>query len=130
MKLKDLLYKVDVRLGSDSVDNILINKVEFDSRKIQKDDLFIAIKGNQLDGHDFIEQAIKNGAIAVLCQDESVNRIEGVCYIFVEDSSYSMSFISGNFYNNPSRSIKVIGVTGTNGKTTIVTLLHQLFTDM
>ena len=62
MKLKDLLYKVDVRLGSDSVDNILINKVEFDSRKIQKDDLFIAIKGNQLDGHDFIEQAIKNGA--------------------------------------------------------------------
>jgi UDP-N-acetylmuramoyl-L-alanyl-D-glutamate--2,6-diaminopimelate ligase len=124
--LKDILYKtrlIEV-IGST---NITINSISFDSRKIEKDTLFIAVKGTQSNGHEYINETIAKGAIAILCEDlpEIIN--EKVTYIKVNDTSQSLGIVASNFYDTPSENIKLVGVTGTNGKTTTVTLLFQLF---
>jgi UDP-N-acetylmuramoyl-L-alanyl-D-glutamate--2,6-diaminopimelate ligase len=124
--LKDILYKAGIIevIGST---NIAITALSFDSRKVEKDSLFIAIKGTLSDGHKYIDDTITKGAIAILCEElpEAIN--DKVTYIKVKDTSAALGIIAGNFYDNPSEKIKLVGITGTNGKTTTVTLLFSLF---
>jgi UDP-N-acetylmuramoyl-L-alanyl-D-glutamate--2,6-diaminopimelate ligase len=124
--LSDILYKAGIVevIGST---NIAINAIAFDSRKVERHGLFIAVKGETVDGHDFIDTAIALGAIAVVCQVIPEVQKEKVNYIKVKDSAAALGYIAANFYDNPSASLKLIGVTGTNGKTTTVTLLYRLF---
>ncbi|MBN8696635.1 MAG: UDP-N-acetylmuramoyl-L-alanyl-D-glutamate--2,6-diaminopimelate ligase [Bacteroidetes bacterium] len=124
--LKDILYKAGIIEVVGST-NIAITALSFDSRKIEKDSLFIAIKGTLSDGHKYIDDTISKGAIAILCEEIPANQNEKVTYIKVKDTSAALGIIAGNFYDNPSEKIKLVGVTGTNGKTTTVTLLFTLF---
>lgn len=103
-----------------------INAVHFDSRKVEKGDLFVAQRGVSADGHAFIDKAVAAGASAVICEELPQKRQAGVSYLVTADSSYALGVIAGNFYNNPSRKLKLVGVTGTNGKTTTATLLYEL----
>lgn len=127
--LKDILYKVNIVkvVGNTSV---AVHDIHFDSRKVSLNDLFVAIKGSSSDGHQFIKQASHAGAIAVVCEDLPKELINGITYIQVIDSKAALATIASNFYENPSDKIKLIGITGTNGKTTIATLLYQLFTKL
>ena len=124
--LKDILYKVSIEAVKGGTD-IVINKIEFDSRKIELNDVFVAIKGSLSDGHDFIEKALNQGATAVICEEFPELIVNGVTYIKVANSNEALAFIAANYYDNPSSKLKLVGVTGTNGKTTIATLLYQLF---
>jgi len=124
--LKDILYKVAVEKVVGST-NISINAVQFDSRKVVANTLFVAQKGLHFDGHEFISQTIENGAVAIICEDLP-QKIEGhVTYVQVIDSNDALAIVAANFYNNPSERLQLVGVTGTNGKTTIATLLYRLF---
>lgn len=125
-KLTEIIKGVELIASYGAID-IELSSIEFDSRKIENGDLFIAVKGCSVDGHNYIYQAIKNGAIAVVCEEIPGERNKQVTYLLVKDSSYALGIIASNFYNNPSSKLKLIGVTGTNGKTTIVNLLYQLF---
>lgn len=107
--------------------DISVSGIQFDSRRVQGDELFIAVKGTVSDGHDFLTQALQNGAVAVVCQHLPAVQEPGITYILVADSSYALGHIAHAFYNRPSDKVKLIGVTGTNGKTTVATLLYQLF---
>lgn len=110
--------------------DVLIKNIVFDSREVSEDSLFVAQKGSMLDGHQYIEKAVGQGAIAVVCE-ELPKRIEnGVCYIQVADSGKALGTIAAEFYDHPSEKLKLIGITGTNGKTTIVTLLFNLFREL
>jgi len=124
--LKDILYKVAVEavVGSTEVD---ILAVEFDSRKVILGALFVAQKGLIFDGHKFIDKAIDNGATIIVCEEFPKNIFPKKTYIKVKDSNEALAIIASNFYDNPSEKLKLIGVTGTNGKTTIATLLYRLF---
>lgn len=124
--LKDILYKAGIVevIGST---NIAITALSFDSRKIEKDSLFIAVKGTQSDGHQYIDETISKGAIAILCEEIPTAINEKATYVKVNDTSLALGIIAANFYDNPSEKIKLVGVTGTNGKTTTVTLLFTLF---
>ena len=124
--LKDILYKVNIVSVIGSTD-LNFNKIEFNSRSISKNDLFVAIKGNDLDGNFYIPQAIDNGAKIILCESSPKIIVKGISYVIIKDSRQSLAIISSNFYNNPSSKLKLIGITGTNGKTTTSTLMHQLF---
>ncbi len=124
--LKDILYKVSLIEVVGST-NVAINAIQFDSRKIGKDNLFVAMRGTVSDGHKYIDNTITAGAIAVLCEEIPVSINEKITYIKVKDTSASLGIIASNFYDNPSEHIKLVGVTGTNGKTTTVTLLFNLF---
>ncbi|CAM3534163.1 UDP-N-acetylmuramoyl-L-alanyl-D-glutamate--2,6-diaminopimelate ligase [Flavobacterium saliperosum] len=126
MILKDILYKVAIEAVKGPTD-IDVNKIEFDSRKIVSDDVFVAIKGTVSDGHDFIEKAINLGATVIICEAFPTIIVEGITYVQVKDSSAALAFMAANFYGNPSANLKLVGVTGTNGKTTIASLLYQLF---
>lgn len=128
-EIRDILY--NVRITSTVGDmNIDIKGIAFDSRKAEPGFLFVAIKGTHADGHTFIDKAITLGAIAIVCEQlpESTNHL--VTYVTVKDTTLALGVICGNFYGNPSKKLKLVGVTGTNGKTTIATLLFQLFTAM
>ena len=127
MILADLLYKVSIRavLGSTNID---VKDLQVDSRKVSTASCFIAIKGSSMDGHLFIDIAIQNGATTVICETLPVAVSENITYVQVENTAVAAGYISHNFYGAPSASIKLVGVTGTNGKTTIVTLLWKLFT--
>lgn len=127
MKIKDLLYKVSIDAVQGSTD-LEIRQVEFDSRKIGAGDLFIAVRGTASDGHQFIEKAIAQGAAAIVCEQLPQSLIEGITYVQVGNSASALAYIAANFYGNPSRELQLVGVTGTNGKTTVATLLYQLFT--
>ncbi len=124
--LSEILYKVKLEevLGST---HMAISSVTFDSRTVKKDSLFLATKGTAAVGPLFIEKAIENGAIAIVCEIVPENKNESVTYVKVEDSSYSLGIIACNYFDNPSEKIKLVGITGTNGKTTTVTLLFNLF---
>ena len=124
--LSDLLYKAGIEEVSGDT-SISIEKVCFDSRKVEADTLFIAIRGTVVDGHHFIAEVIAKGATAVVCEEMPAERFQSVTYIQVKDSSLALAIIAANFYDHPSDKLKLIGVTGTNGKTTVVTLLHTLF---
>jgi len=125
--LRDILYKVTLEkvVGNTAV---AIRDLHFDSRKVGLDDVFIAIRGTVSDGHEFIKKAVDNGAIAVVCEAMPEQLVNGVTYVQVSDSQQAMAIMAANFYGNPSENLKLIGVTGTNGKTTIATLLYNLFT--
>jgi len=124
--LKDILYKVAIEAVHGTTD-VAISKIEFDSRKIELNDVFVAIKGTLSNGHDYIEKALNLGAIAIICEDFPATIVNGVTYIKVKDTNEALAFLSANYFNNPSHNIKLVGVTGTNGKTTIASLLYQLF---
>ena len=124
-KLKDILYKVSIQtiIGSTEVD---VKHITFDSRNVLKNSLFIALLGTDFDGHTFIDNAIKKGARVIICQTLPSNIIDGKVYVVVDDSRIALSLIASNFYDNPSEKLDLIGITGTNGKTTISTLLHKV----
>lgn len=124
--LKDILYKVAIEVVKGSTD-VAVNAIDFDSRKIGLDDVFVAIRGTVSDGHDFIEKAISQGAIAIICEEFPEKIVNGVTYIKVKNTNEALAFLANNFYNNPSSKIKLVGITGTNGKTTVASLLYQLF---
>ena len=128
-KLKEILKNIEI-VSITGTENIKINSVNFDSRKTESGDLFVAVRGTQVDGHIFIDQVIENGAVAVVCEEIPKNLKKNVTYIIVKDSKYALGFICSNYFDNPSSKLKLIGVTGTNGKTTVVTLLHNLFTKL
>ena len=124
--LKDILYKVtlDTVVGST---NILVRNIHFNSRNVAINDVFVAVKGSLTDGHQYIESAIQQGVIAIVCQELPSVTKAGVTYVKVDDSSAALAIMASNFYGNPSENLKLVGVTGTNGKTTIASLLYQLF---
>lgn len=124
--LKDILYKVSIEEIVGAADAV-VNAVHFDSRKVAKNDLFVAQKGVTVDGHLFISKAIELGAKVVVCESFPEDLDKSVTYVRVADSNVALAIISSNYFNNPSSKLKLIGVTGTNGKTTIATLLYQLF---
>ena len=126
MKLIELLKYVTPQaiIGNQEVD---ITGVNIDSRKIEKNHLFVAIKGTQTDGHRFIPKALELGAVAVLCEDLSEEQLPGVTYVRVASTEATVGPVATMFYGEPSRHLKLVGVTGTNGKTTIATLLYNMF---
>lgn len=124
--LRDILDKANVLEVLGSVD-IEIHSLKFDSRTVERGCLYFAIKGTASDGHQFIPDAVKSGAVAVVCEKIPENPQGNVAFILVNDSGYAKAIIASNFYGNPSSLLNLVGVTGTNGKTTTVTLLHQLF---
>ena len=124
--LKDILYKVAIESVTGSTE-IAVNKIDFDSRKIEDNDVFIAIRGSLSDGHDYIEKAIQLGAIAIICDTLPDNPAKGITYIKVKDTNTALAFMAANYFGNPSEKLRLVGVTGTNGKTTIASLLFQLF---
>jgi UDP-N-acetylmuramoyl-L-alanyl-D-glutamate--2,6-diaminopimelate ligase len=127
--LRDILYRVSLEevIG---LTNVAIPAVAFDSRKVEKHGLFVAVRGTVVDGHKYIEKAVEKGALAIVCEELPAERDEAVTYIRVADSKEALGFIAANFYNNPSENLKLVGVTGTNGKTTVATLLYELFRQM
>lgn len=128
-ELKDILYRVNITSASGDM-NIGVAGVSFDSRQVKKDFLFVAVKGTQSDGHAFISTAIKNGAIAVISEKLPDSLSPNVTYVTVKNSARALGVAAANFYNNPSSKLKLVGVTGTNGKTTVATLLYKLFTSL
>ena len=124
--LKDILYGVSLSAVSGDT-NVMVNNVHFDSRKVEMDDVFVAIRGTVTDGHNYIQKAVDSGARAIVCEQLPELMVNGVSYIQVEDCHSALSIIASNFYDNPSKNLKLIGVTGTNGKTTVSTLLYNLF---
>ncbi len=124
--LKDILYKVAIEAVKGTTD-VSVGKIEFDSRKIVSDDVFVAIRGTVSNGHDFIEKAISLGAVAVVCEVVPETTHDGITYVQVEDTSLALAYMSANYYGDPSAKLKLVGVTGTNGKTTIASLLYQMF---
>ncbi len=128
IELKDILYKVKLMATSGHM-NVAIGKVCFDSRKVEKGDLFVAVKGTRVDGHQFIDDVIQKGCSAVVSEQVPRN-MENVTFCQVADSAAALGIIASNYYGNPSHKLKLVGVTGTNGKTTTVFLLYQLFRNL
>jgi UDP-N-acetylmuramoyl-L-alanyl-D-glutamate--2,6-diaminopimelate ligase len=124
--LKDIVYKVAIEAVKGSTD-IAIGKVDFDSRKIEKNDLFVAIRGTISDGHDFISKAVELGASAIICDTLPAIVSDSVTYIQVKDTNAALAVVAANYFENPSQKLQLVGVTGTNGKTTIASLLYQLY---
>ncbi len=124
--LKDILYKVAINavVGSTTVK---VREIHFDSRNIQSNDLFVAIRGHASDGHDYIDIAIGSGATVVVCEVLPKQLKVGIVYVQVDSTSRAMAVMASNYYDSPSENLKLVGVTGTNGKTTVASLLYQLF---
>ena len=124
--LKDILYKVTINavVGSTSIN---VSKIEFDSRKIKSNDVFVAIVGSISDGHNYISKTIEDGAKAIICEELPETLIDGITYVQVDDSNKALAFIAANYYKNPSENLRLVGTTGTNGKTTVSSLLYKLF---
>lgn len=129
MLLQDVLYKVAIRSvqGSTSAE---VTDIQIDSRKVKPGAVFVAVKGAAADGHQFIEKAISSGAVAVICEEMPAAVNDKVVYVQAENSAAAAGYMAHNFYGQPSEKLKLVGVTGTNGKTTIATLLYKLFTSL
>jgi UDP-N-acetylmuramoyl-L-alanyl-D-glutamate--2,6-diaminopimelate ligase len=125
-RIKDLIKNVEV-VSISGAENPVIDKIEFDSRKVIPGTLFVAVKGTKSDGHDFIEGAITAGASAVICEVLPERPSKNICWIKTNDSALALGIAASDFFGNPSSSLRLTGVTGTNGKTTIATLLHRMF---
>lgn len=126
MLLKDILYKVSINaVAGNTV--AFVNDIHFDSRKVSLDDVFVAIPGTVVDGHDYITKAVESGANAVICEKLPAQLVNGITYVEVENAHKALAIMASNFYKNPSENLKLVGVTGTNGKTTVTTLLYNLF---
>ncbi|MTG98068.1 MULTISPECIES: UDP-N-acetylmuramoyl-L-alanyl-D-glutamate--2,6-diaminopimelate ligase [Myroides] len=128
-KLKDILYRVEIKSVVGSTD-LAIDFIAFDSRKVKADTLFVAQRGSVVDGHEYISQAIAQGATVIVCEELPSDIVDNVTYVCVEDSDLALAHMANNFYNEPSSKLHLVGVTGTNGKTTIATLLYNLFTNI
>ncbi|GAB4027081.1 UDP-N-acetylmuramoyl-L-alanyl-D-glutamate--2,6-diaminopimelate ligase [Spirosoma gilvum] len=126
MQLKNLLYKIPLLATSGSMEAD-VTALTMDSRKVGSGSLFIAVRGTVTDGHKYIETAVKQGAAAILCKELPSDLSADVTYVQVQDSARSMGLIAANFYEHPSQKLKLVGVTGTNGKTSVATLLFRLF---
>jgi UDP-N-acetylmuramoyl-L-alanyl-D-glutamate--2,6-diaminopimelate ligase len=123
--LNDILKDIKIIKKAGNTD-IPVREIIFDSRKVIPESLFIAVKGTQADGHSYINQAIEKGAVAIICEKLPENLIEGKAYVVVKNSAETLGKVASAFYNDPSTKIKLVGITGTNGKTTTVTLLYNL----
>jgi len=108
----------------------MVSDISFDSRKVGPGTLFVAVRGTKSDGHDFIPAAVSSGASAVVCERLPENPAEGVCWILTDDSARALGVVASEFFGNPSSSLKLTGITGTNGKTTIATLLYRVFSGL
>ena len=124
--LKDVLYKSGIESVSGSTDVNIVD-VCFDSRTVREGSLFIAIRGTQVDGHEFMFTVVEKGAVAIVCEQLPETLLTGITYVKVSNSALALAQIAANYYDNPSEKLKLVGVTGTNGKTTTVTLLFNLF---
>ncbi len=123
-QLQDILYKVSIRSVHGDL-GVNVNSLQTDSRMAGPGSLFIALKGTHTDSHQFIGQVVEAGAIAVVCETLPATLKEGVTYVQVENSAAAAGYIAHNFYGQPSEKMKLVGVTGTNGKTTIATYVIQ-----
>ncbi|MFZ6024788.1 MAG: UDP-N-acetylmuramoyl-L-alanyl-D-glutamate--2,6-diaminopimelate ligase [Bacteroidota bacterium] len=126
-KLQDILYRVHLKQVHGSTD-ITVTGIQIDSRKLEKGNVFVAIKGTLSDGHVFIDKAVASGATAIVCETMPASLQDGITYLEVADSQEAVAYMAHQFYDEPSLKVKLVGVTGTNGKTTIATVLFKLFT--
>ncbi|HQW05969.1 MAG TPA: UDP-N-acetylmuramoyl-L-alanyl-D-glutamate--2,6-diaminopimelate ligase [Flavobacteriales bacterium] len=124
--LKDILYRVRIEQVVGST-NTAIEVIAFDSRKVVSFTAFVAVRGTQVDGHAFIEKAIESGASAIICETIPAELKEGITYVRVEDAAATLGIMAANFFDHPSKQLKLVGITGTNGKTSTATLLFRLF---
>src|SRR5215472_9332960 len=125
--LQDILYKVGIRSVKGNLD-VEVKDLQIDSRKVGAGSVFIAIKGVHADGHQFIEAAAEKNSVAIICEVLPEQYKDGIAYVQVENSASAAGHMAHHFYGQPSEKLKLVGVTGTNGKTTIATLLFKLFT--
>jgi UDP-N-acetylmuramoyl-L-alanyl-D-glutamate--2,6-diaminopimelate ligase len=127
--LSDIIQGLPFTEQQGSAD-VTISAVVFDSRRVVPGCLFVAVRGTVVDGHNYIEQAVKDGAAAIICEELPGHTVGEVDFLMVANSAEALGIVSANFYDNPSKKLKLVGVTGTNGKTTVATLLYQLFRDL
>lgn len=127
--LKDLIYGIRLKDVTGTT-HVAVEHVTADSRAVRKHSLFVAISGTLTDGHKYIDMAVEQGAIAIICEKAPSKMVEGVTYVVTTDSAHAFSAISSNWFDNPSQKLKVIGITGTNGKTTVSTLLFNLLSQL
>lgn len=126
MLLSEIIGNVGI-LGITGSTGIIVSGLQFDSRKVMPGNVFFAVRGKTSDGHSFIDMALEKGAVAIVCEQLPQSLSKGIAYIVTEKSSLALGMMASNFFGNPSEKLKIVGVTGTNGKTTTVTLLHRLF---
>jgi UDP-N-acetylmuramoyl-L-alanyl-D-glutamate--2,6-diaminopimelate ligase len=126
MKIEEILIGIPV-IGVAGKKSVDISGIEFDSRKVKKDSLFVAVKGYKTDGHEFINSAVSSGASAIICETLPENPDKNIYWIKVVDSAKALGIVASNYFGNPTSSLRLVGVTGTNGKTTIATLLYRMF---
>jgi UDP-N-acetylmuramoyl-L-alanyl-D-glutamate--2,6-diaminopimelate ligase len=129
MLLKDILYRVRIERVVGST-NTAIEQLAFDSRKVVAFTAFVATRGTQVDGHDFIEKAIENGARAVICETIPERTVDGVTYVGVDNAAAALGIMAANFFDHPAKKLRLVGITGTNGKTSVATLLFRLYRAM
>jgi UDP-N-acetylmuramoyl-L-alanyl-D-glutamate--2,6-diaminopimelate ligase len=127
--LQSILFGVALREVVGKTD-LQVNDIQIDSRKVSSGCIFVAIKGVQVDGHNFIQTAIENGATIIICETLPVTIVEHISYLVVENAQEAVAIMAHQFYNEPSTKVKLVGVTGTNGKTTVATLLFKLFSEL
>ncbi|MBO7100963.1 MAG: UDP-N-acetylmuramoyl-L-alanyl-D-glutamate--2,6-diaminopimelate ligase [Bacteroidales bacterium] len=125
MKLKDILKGIEAQVTGPA--ELEVKDLQFDSRQVADGTLFVAQRGTKVDGHQFVSGAIEKGAVAIVCEELPEKLAKEVAYIKVSDSSEALGLMAANYYGHPSEQLKLIGITGTNGKTTTVTLLHRMF---
>ena len=129
MELEKILSGIDI-VSFTGERKRQVENICFDSRSVSGSSLFVAVKGSKSDGHDFIEGALKAGASAIICEKLPENPDKNVSWIKAGDSAKALGQAASNFFGNPSSSLKLVGVTGTNGKTTIATLLYRMFSGL